>query len=65
LQESCDSSGMRSLAEILAAVDGDGRIGAAVSIRVLCLQVRLCRDLGDLGYRGIRGVVGLGYRFTV
>ena len=37
-QDTCDSSGMRSLAEILLAVDGDGRIGAAISIRVLCLQ---------------------------
>jgi hypothetical protein len=37
-RDTCDSSGMRSLAEILLAVDGDGRIGAAISIRVLCLQ---------------------------
>jgi hypothetical protein len=31
-------------------------------------QVRFCRcrfsATGDLGYRGIRGAVGLGYRFT-
>jgi hypothetical protein len=34
------------------------------------LQVRLCRftgvsPTGDLGYRGVRGAVGLGHRFTV
>jgi hypothetical protein len=32
-------------------------------------ELRLCRDrfppTGDLGYRRIRGAVGLGYRFTV
>jgi hypothetical protein len=32
-------------------------------------QVRFCRGLfpptGDLGSRGVRGAVGLGYRFTV
>ena len=32
-------------------------------------QVRFCRDRfsasGDLGYRGVRGAVGLGYKFTV
>ena len=34
-----------------------------------CTQVRLCRHrvfpTGDVGYRGISGAVGLGYRFTV
>jgi hypothetical protein len=33
------------------------------------VQVRLCRyrfpPSGDLGHRGVRGAVGLGYRFTV
>jgi hypothetical protein len=32
-------------------------------------QVRFCRDrfsaTGELGYSGIRGAAGLGYRFTV
>jgi hypothetical protein len=32
-------------------------------------QVRFCRDrfspTGELGCRGVRGAVGLGYRFTV
>jgi hypothetical protein len=32
-------------------------------------EVRLCRYrlslTGDLGFRGVRGAVGLGYRFTV
>eukprot|EP00959_Pyramimonas_sp_CCMP1952_P258841 5411310-Pyramimonas_sp.AAC.1 len=33
-----DGSGMASLADILRSVDGDQRIGAATSIRVMCIQ---------------------------
>jgi hypothetical protein len=52
------------------AAEGEGRERPAaaaaldaVGVGPPAAQVRFCRD--DLGYRGVRGAVGLGYRFTV
>ena len=53
------------------AEDGEPRVGGGAGVAEAGRgggEVRWCRDrsspTGDLGNRGVRGAVGLGYRFT-
>jgi hypothetical protein len=49
-------------AELPHMPEGEVAATSGPKVRLLSLPVL---PTGDLGYRGVRGVVGLGYRFTV
>jgi hypothetical protein len=58
------------LADLAANIDEKSRLMDELAANEahatqLNAQVRPWRGAGDLGYRGVRGVVGLGYRLTV
>jgi hypothetical protein len=62
-------AGSASLVSVmLAAADSDALLRAVPALDAAA-QVRFCRyrfsSTGELGYRGTRGAVGLGYRSTV